>query len=185
MESDITLKVSPEAVGDVWDRWQSEGDLGQYISQLFARLGEEQSVLSTWLAEFSPSVLDPGSYAIGAALAYDIITTQLSMERKKVDLVPTDFAVMQRNLVDSLTDNNVIPELQHYTEQGYLIINASWLMRKIDYSPEFQKLINELIGKLKRPEHKTSFILGIVNISMPFYTKVEAQRLNQTFNLDT
>ena len=148
-----------------------ETDPVSFVKQVVGKIREEQPALYTLVDEMLQhgGLKDPHAYALGVTLTYKVLPQILTLVPLTVDEIGAMLATLAEHTVARIKDGK--------QEAG---IDLSWFGSKLqEDSPDFMDLLESVLEKDE--DSQGSFLLGTIQVAMPFFMREEAREMDQEF----
>lgn len=177
------FSVTPEAVHATQ---QQVRVLGNFILSRHAwdHFNSSQPALVAYATETASSEgIDSDAYASGVVNAYINIVNQLNLDGEAEYITPGEMGLHSYNIADNHLFEDMTGESEGTPDDLSEIFTDDGLNRFLDKlfdsSPEFAELVcHHLTDACTTTAERKSFLRGIYDVFMPFYTKREAEYMH-------
>lgn len=177
------FSVTPEAV---YATQQQVRAFGSFLLSRHAweHFNSTQPALVAYATEVaSAESIDSETYASGVVNAYINVVNQLDLDGEMKHITPDDIGLHSYNIADYHLFENVPEEPQNLSDDLSEVFADQGLNRFLDKlfdsSPEFAEIVcDHLANACSSVAERKSFLRGIYDIFMPFYTKREAEYMH-------
>lgn len=179
-----TFGISEDVVTEIDDNFDNPQNIGKYIRRIMIRMRREQEDLYDSISGTAKSH-DYFLYGLGAAIGFDAMTIQLRKTPHNIKITKDDIAVYQATLGEFWDDPrwNDLGWAEEQLDQGRRpLSDLTWFLEKLQpTSSHFLDYTAVFVRRLANDHKRSSFLRGIFDTMIPFFSKIEAEQMEQKF----